>query len=226
MFCGLPALTDLYLGDNQLRGVDFSLECLEKIRYLDLQYNKIKRLDDKTLRKIEKVFAADPDHRMLNLKGNPFHCDCYLKNFRLWLAHTNISMFHKVISRALLQKDEKNYILLSRIQSDLRCYDGYPIANAGKKILNANRLDCAPPESADKSLSSAALHHGRGVTNGLLVTLIVLVIVVGAMVVYYNRQKLRDNVKPLVVSFQKSMQYKTIDKEEVMAEQTPPEVNV
>ncbi len=55
---------------------------------------------------------------------------------------------------------------------------------------------------------------GRGVTNGLLVTLILLVLLVGLLVIYYHRQALRDTVKPLVVSFQKSMQYSTIEKDD------------
>ena len=57
MFCMLPALTDLYLGDNQLRVLNFSLECLKKIKYLDLEYNKIKRFDKRTLDKIDKVYG-------------------------------------------------------------------------------------------------------------------------------------------------------------------------
>ena len=55
MFCMLPALTDLYLGDNQLQVVNFSLDCLKRIKYLDLEYNKIKRFDKKTLDKFDKV---------------------------------------------------------------------------------------------------------------------------------------------------------------------------
>ena len=79
----------------QLRTVNFSLDCLKQLRYLDLQYNKIQRLDDRTLDKIETVFAADRN-KTLNLKGNPFRCDCYLKNVYDWLARTKVSFFHKV----------------------------------------------------------------------------------------------------------------------------------
>ena len=60
MFCDLPALTDLYLGDNQLTEVDFSLECLQRLNYLDLEYNKIQYLSDATLAKFDKAFSSDP----------------------------------------------------------------------------------------------------------------------------------------------------------------------
>lgn len=124
LFCVLPNLTDLYLGDNQLETINFSLDCLEKLRYLDLQYNKIKRLDQKTIEKIERVFAYN-DNRTLSLKGNPFRCDCNLKNVYQWLANTSITFYHK---------------------EELRCYDGTPAINAGKKIKNVELFDC-PAES-------------------------------------------------------------------------------
>lgn len=98
MFCGLKSLSELYLGDNQLQGIEFSLQCLEQLSYVSLEYNKIRRLDDKTLRKLDQVFASDKSGRKtINLKGNPFRCDCHLDNFYDWLYHTNISFFHKVL---------------------------------------------------------------------------------------------------------------------------------
>jgi len=55
MFCDLPELLDIYLGDNQLMDISFSLECLRKLRYVDLSYNKIRNLKDSTLNKIDQV---------------------------------------------------------------------------------------------------------------------------------------------------------------------------
>ena len=45
MFCSLPNLSQLYLADNQLSDINFDLNCLQKLRHVDLQGNKIKRLD-------------------------------------------------------------------------------------------------------------------------------------------------------------------------------------
>ena len=55
MFCQLASLEELYLGDNQLQGVEFDLGCLRNLRHLDLEYNKIRRFDNSTLRTFEKV---------------------------------------------------------------------------------------------------------------------------------------------------------------------------
>ena len=95
MFCALPSLTDLYLGDNQLQEVNFSLKCLKQLRYLDLEYNKIKRLTNRTLKKFDEAFSMSKD-KTINLKGNPFHCDCELRNLYDWLISTKTSLFHKV----------------------------------------------------------------------------------------------------------------------------------
>ena len=99
LFCSLPSLTHLYLGDNQLQSVDFSLDCLKQLQYLDLEYNKIKRLSSSTLAKLDRVFLTedpDDDSKRINLKENPFVCDCYLREFYQWLRSTDTSLIHKV----------------------------------------------------------------------------------------------------------------------------------
>ena len=49
MFCSLPNLSQLYLADNQLSDINFDLNCLKTLRHVDLQGNKIKRLDKVTI---------------------------------------------------------------------------------------------------------------------------------------------------------------------------------
>ena len=86
------------------------------------------------------------------------------------------------------------------------------------------RLECAPAtikvggNNSNHSRSSS-VGSSSTLTNILLVLLIVVIIIVGIALVYYNGQKMKETVKPLVVGFQKSMQYKTIDKEEEAAQE-------
>lgn len=96
MFCDLPALSDLHLGDNQLKSIEFEFECIKKLRFLDLQYNKIKRLDNKTLKRIDKTFGGETGRR-INLIQNPWVCDCYLKPFINWVLTTNASLYRKQV---------------------------------------------------------------------------------------------------------------------------------
>lgn len=96
MFCDLPGLKDIYLGDNQLKSIEFEFECIKKLRFLDLQYNKIKRLDDHTTKRIDAVFANQKG-RKINLNQNPWVCDCYLKPFIGWVRTTNTSLHQKQV---------------------------------------------------------------------------------------------------------------------------------
>ena len=96
MFCDLPGLKDLYLGDNQLKSIEFRFDCIKKLRFLDLQYNKIKRLDGHTMKQIDNAFANQKG-RKINLIQNPWVCDCYLKPFIEWVLTTNSSLHQKQV---------------------------------------------------------------------------------------------------------------------------------
>ena len=54
------------------------------------------------------------------------------------------------------------------------------------------------------------------VTHSLLTILIVLLVALMFILLYFNRRKVQDNVKPLIDNFQRSMQYKTIEKVSVV----------
>ncbi len=51
MFCNLPSLMDLYLGDNNLTDINFDFSCLRNLRFLDLRDNRINTLSNYTLNK-------------------------------------------------------------------------------------------------------------------------------------------------------------------------------
>jgi Leucine-rich repeat (LRR) protein len=177
MFCDLPGLKDLYLGDNQLKSIEFRFDCIKKLRFLDLQYNKIKRLDGHPMKQIDNAFANQKG-RKINLIQNPWVCDCYLKPFIEWVLTTNSSLHQK---------------------QRMRCYQGKPETNAGKSFskLDVKAMGCiSNPE----------------VTHSLLTILIVLLVALMFILLYFNRRKVQDNVKPLIDNFQRSMQYKTIEK--------------
>ena len=95
------------------------------------------------------------------------------------------------------------------------CFDGYPKYVAGRRIIDIGKLECDPNANKDPSAAAAA---GQSVTHGLLVVLILVVLAVGAMVIYYHRKRMHDKLKPLVESLQKSMQYKTIEREDELPE--------
>ena len=101
MFCGLPGLKDLYLGDNQLKSIDFDFGCIKQLRFLDLQYNKIKRLDEHTMQQIDNKFGGQK-RMQINLIQNPWVCDCYLKPFIDWVLTTNSTLHQKQVKIFIL----------------------------------------------------------------------------------------------------------------------------
>jgi len=202
MFCQLPELLDLHLSDNQLTDINFSIDCLKKLRYLDLEYNKIRNLPQSTLDKLDQVFGQKKVGidgswkytRQLNLHGNPYACDCHMMPFKRWLNHTQVNLINK---------------------DAMRCYDGVPETNAGKRIVNLDRLEC-PVRKAIPNTT----HHT--VTGTLLTILIILVACLLAVVVWINRITVKDKMQPLLKNLQNQMQYTTIDKQD----EEPPEVSV
>ena len=96
MFCGLPGLKDLYLGDNQLKSIEFDFGCIKQLRYLDLQYNKMKRMDEETMNRIDQKFGGNK-RMQINLIQNPWVCDCYLKPFIDWVLKTNSTLHQKQV---------------------------------------------------------------------------------------------------------------------------------
>ena len=203
MFCQLPQLLDLHLSDNLLTNINFSLECLKKLRYLDLEFNRIRNLPQTTLEKLEKAFSQKepgPDGHMkytrqVDLHGNPFACDCHMKNFAQWLNRTDINLMNK---------------------DAMRCYDGVPASNAGKRIKNVDKYDC-PVKVREGTTGS---HHA--VTSTLLTILIILTASLLAVVLWINRITVKDKMQPLLKNLQNHMQYTTIEKQE----EEPPEVSV
>jgi len=198
MFCELPELLDLHLGDNQLSDINFSLSCLKKLRYLDLEFNKIRNLRKDTLDKLDIVFGNNSNSMsQVDLHGNPFTCDCNMNPLYDWLKVTKARLVNK---------------------NAMRCYDGFPQYNAGLRIVNVEELNCPPVKTIAEH--NATSHHA--VTSILLGILIVLTATLIAVVLWINRITVREKVEPLFKNFKTSLQYSTIEKQD----EEPPEVNV
>jgi len=197
MFCDLPSLLDIHLGDNQLTDINFSIECLERLRYVDLSYNKFRNMKSSTLQKIDKVFK-DTD-KIIDLHGNPFHCDCNMNPFLDWMR----------------QMESRSYLAN---KMEIRCYDGYPVTNAGKRIVNVEMLDCAPTSGHKYDLTSNS-HYA--VTSTLLTILIIITLTLLLVILWINRITVREKFSPLIENFKTSLQYSTLEKQE-----ETPEVHV
>ena len=206
----VPALTDLYLANNQLFDVNFQFECIEHLRFLDLSYNKIKRINRATMSRIDQVFktpqnSTDPI-RKINLIGNPYVCDCNLRPMFDWLQNSKANLYRR---------------------EEMRCYKGIPEMNSGRRILNVQQLQCLDKDN--QPVDAPAYYHttshiSSGITQTLLIILIILVICLLLALLYIHKERVHRNVKPLIDNFQRSLQYRTIEKD--LNDQNLPEVNV
>ena len=93
MFCSdiVPALTDLNLADNQLYDLNFEFECIKNLRLLDVSYNKLKRLSNRTMERIDTFFGQPKTSRdrsrTINVIANPYVCDCNMRPMFFGLIH-------------------------------------------------------------------------------------------------------------------------------------------
>ncbi|XP_023333410.1 phospholipase A2 inhibitor [Eurytemora carolleeae] len=148
IFCPLTSLMDLHLSDNQLTDINFTLSCLPKLRYLDLEYNKMTNLHQPTFKLIESVFGDPEKDRTINIKGNPFRCDCHISEFLHWFRDTSVKISNK---------------------EEVRCFDGFPKYNYGIRLTALKQLEC---EEKPHHITSSNSSHA--VTRSLLGVLIFL----------------------------------------------------
>lgn len=114
VFCDLPQLEDLHLGDNSLKELNFNLTCLHHLRFLDLERNNFESIKQKDLDAMEKLERSPGRNQNLivDINLNPFACDCTIFPFVRWLKATNISVRNK--NRLMCQRNiDKAELLLS-----------------------------------------------------------------------------------------------------------------
>lgn len=94
VFCDFPALLDLHLGDNLLKEINFNITCLKKLRFLDLERNKFETLRPHDMKLFDEV-QREPGRTtnfMVDLKYNPFQCDCGIYPMYDWMRNTNVTI--------------------------------------------------------------------------------------------------------------------------------------
>ncbi|XP_062562187.1 phospholipase A2 inhibitor [Armigeres subalbatus] len=94
VFCDLPALLDLHLGDNLLTEINFNITCLKSLRFLDLERNKFETLRPHDMKMLDSV-QNEKDRTtpfMVDFTFNPFQCDCVIDPLYDWLRSTNVTV--------------------------------------------------------------------------------------------------------------------------------------
>ncbi|XP_076630527.1 trophoblast glycoprotein [Colletes latitarsis] len=94
VFCDLPNILDLYLGDNTLNALHFNISCLHKLRFLDLQRNNFTKLLERDLHAMDAIVKHNQSIAV-DFTGNPFECSCKLNPFIKWMKKTKVFVRNK-----------------------------------------------------------------------------------------------------------------------------------
>lgn len=187
IFCDLPQLMDIHLGNNLLEHIDFSIACLHHLRFIDLEYNKISTLSQTDLIAMDEVTERNQTF-MIDLSHNPLNCDCNVRDFFSWLHATKVTV---------------------RNLDTLKCFDGYPRSNIGKNVKNLTQIQCLPSERYSEMLNSS--NTTVPVLIGFLVCLFLLLI---GTLLYMNKVHLKYQLSPILDSVSRKVQYTSIGKQD------------
>ncbi|XP_058059802.1 trophoblast glycoprotein [Anopheles bellator] len=189
VFCDLPALLDLHLGDNLLTELNFNLSCMPRLRFLDLERNRFEAVRPRDLALLEAV-QVQPGRTTpltVDFTYNPFVCDCGLFPLYEWLARTNVTV-----------RNRDGLVCLRNRQAR------EPIRSLG--MGKCRKLRTGSP--AD---------DGGHTTTTLVFVLICLSCVLVALVaglLYVSKDRLKTLLTPVVDSVSKKVHYTTIKDED------------
>lgn len=91
VFCLLPSLLDLHLSHNELTGIDFNVQCMPHLRFIDLEGNLIRGLSDEQLSTFDNV-RSNNNSLTVDLSNNPFSCGCNIEKLYNWLRSTKVNV--------------------------------------------------------------------------------------------------------------------------------------
>lgn len=91
VFCPLPSLLDLHLSNNQLTNIDFNIQCLPHLRFIDLEGNHIRALSEEQLSTLDNV-QSDNKSLTIDLSNNQFSCGCSIETLYSWFRNTKVNV--------------------------------------------------------------------------------------------------------------------------------------
>lgn len=183
VFCDLPSLKDLHLGDNLLEEINFNVICLSNLRFLDLERNKFTQMKLKDLNVLDilsKTHGRDTE-LIIDLTYNQLACDCTINNVQDWLKKTKVKI---------------------RNLDNLFCYrQGRP----SQPLLSVKFNKC---RVQNRSSSTTTGHTITLVF--LFMVLCSLLLSLVTVLVYINRNRIKKIVNPVMTNVSRKVQYTTI----------------
>lgn len=185
-FCSLPALQELYLGNNHLKDIPLNFSCIKHLRILDTGNNLIPHLSDASLQNLEHV--KNNSHLMVNLTANPFRCDCSMVKTYKWIMTTNITLVNR---------------------ENFQCLDGFHL-NIGKTVASVklNELQCIP------MLKEFNYHYSPSLMTLTVGMILVLIGVI--TIIYKNRTAVGTSWRRIIYPIRSKFHYVSLDNRATM----------
>lgn len=192
VFCDLPSLRDLHLGDNYLSELNFNVICLKRLRFLDLERNLFEQVRQKDLMLLDRLeMQSNRDTNLtVDFNLNPFVCDCKLSPFIEWATTTNVTVRHF---------------------GEIKCRHGRQNTKLDHFVSEYKTDGC--------QLYTSRPSHGHVVVMALFLgafSALLLVLIVA--VIYMSRERIKNAVAPIMTTVSKKVQYTTIKDEDQCAE--------
>lgn len=109
VFCDLPNLEQLYLGDNFLPGLNFNVSCLRKLEFLDLEANNISRFTQAELNDLDRLSLPNKT-LIVDISRNKFRCDGSITKLYVWMHETNVTIRNRDHLQCYRNKYGNEYI--------------------------------------------------------------------------------------------------------------------
>ncbi|KAL7038066.1 hypothetical protein ACKWTF_009444 [Chironomus riparius] len=183
VFCDLPSIRDLHLGDNLLEEINFDILCLSHMRFLDLERNKftqMRKADLYMLDMLGNIPKRDTD-LIVDLTYNQLACDCTVNNIQEWLTKTKVKI---------------------RNLDNLFCYKQ---GHKYQPLLSVKYNKCHV-QSRDTTIAKG--HTIALVFLSVVILTILLTLVI--MAIYINRNRIKKIVNPVMTNVSRKVHYTTI----------------
>jgi hypothetical protein len=185
VFCDLPSLQDLHIGQNLLEEINFELLCLGNLRFLDLRQNKFTQMKLKDLNILDNVLnTTGHSELIIDLTDNPLSCDCTINNIKDWLKKTKVNI--RNIDNLKCYRTKRETALLLSIKHD-KC-----------RVQHKN--------------STTTKSHTVTLVFLLVVFLTLFISVITALL-YMNRNRIKKIVNPVMTNVSRKVHYTTIKDE-------------
>lgn len=188
VFCDLPELMDLHMGDNNLKEINFNIKCLPHLRFLDLERNRFETLNQRDMDALTALSnLPGRGELVVDFSQNPLQCDCSIFDFVKWLRETNVTVHNR---------------------NGLMCYR---TADYTEPVLTLAFRKCSV-RSLEHTTTTG---HQVTLIFLLVVLLFVMVGLIGALI-YVSKDRIKYFVSPVVSS--RKVQYTTIRDDEIAQE--------